>query len=83
MIEVTEAVKLARQFFNDIYQDEEINNLKLEEVVFDDDNNQWRITLGYDSHASKEIRKISRVYKVFHIDAENGDFKGMFIRIVG
>lgn len=83
MIEVTEAVKLARQFFNDLYQDEDIKNLKLEEVVFNDDNDLWRITLGYDSHVSKEVEKIPRVYKVFHIDAKNGAFKGMFIREVG
>lgn len=89
MIEVTQAVKLARQFFNELYQDEDIQNLMLEEVVIDDDSNEWRITLGYDSHISKEanhilsekiIDRVPRVYKRIHIDAESGHFKGMFIR---
>ncbi len=92
MIEVTQAVKLARQFFNEIYQDEDIQNLMLEEVVIDQDSNEWRITLGYDSHIIKEanhvfskkiIDKMPRVYKRIHIDADEGDFKGMFIREVG
>jgi len=92
MIEVTQAVKIARGFFNEIYQDEDIQNLMLEEVVIDEDSNEWRITFGYDSHISKEantifsektIDKILRVYKRIHIDADKGDFKGMFIRIVG
>lgn len=92
MIEVTQAVKLARQFFNELYQDEDIQNLKLEEVVIDDDSNEWRITLGYDSNFSKEtnhvfsekvINKTLRLYKRIHIDADEGNFKGMFIREVG
>lgn len=53
MIEVTQAVRLARQYANDFYQDEGIKNLGLEEVVFDDDSKEWRITLGYDSYRVK------------------------------
>ncbi len=53
MIEVTQAVRLARQYANDFYQDENIKNLGLEEVVFDDDSKEWRITLGYDSYRVK------------------------------
>lgn len=92
MIEVTQAIKLARRFFNEIYQDEAIQNLMLEEVVIDDDSNEWRITFGYDSLITKEantilskeiINKMSRVYKKIHIDADEGDFKGMFMREVG
>ena len=91
MIEVTQAIKLARQLFNELYQDEDIQNLMLEEVVLDDDSNDWRITFGYDTPISKEtnhifskqiIDKILRVYKRIHIDAESGHFKGMFIREV-
>ncbi|WP_367110754.1 hypothetical protein [uncultured Psychrobacter sp.] len=91
MIEVTQAVKLARQFFNEIYQDEDIQNLMLEEVVIDDDSNEWQITFGYDANTTKEastifsekiIDKIPRAYKRIHIDADEGDFKDMFNREV-
>lgn len=92
MIEVTQAVKLARKFFNELYQDEDIQNLMLEEVVVDDDSNEWHSTLGYDSHITQEtdhvlsdkiISRASRVYKRIHIGADEGYFKGMFIREVG
>ena len=53
MIEVTEAVKLARQFAADLFEGENIKNLGLEEVVFEESDNEWRITLGYDSHRVK------------------------------
>ena len=53
MIEVTEAVKLARQFAAELFEGENIKNLGLEEVVFEESDNEWRITLGYDSHRVK------------------------------
>ncbi|WP_367107320.1 hypothetical protein [uncultured Psychrobacter sp.] len=62
MIEVTNAVKLARQYANDFYQDEDIKNLGLEEVIFDDDSKEWRITLGYDSHRVKTTEKSKNQY---------------------
>ena len=60
MIEVTQAVKLARQFFNELYQDEDIQNLKLEEVAINDDSNEWRITFGYDAHSGKQSKNTHR-----------------------
>ncbi len=83
MFEVSLAVKIARGFFDDIYRDEDIQNLMLEEVVSDEGSNEWRVTFGYDSNLDKELEKIVRVYKVFHIDADEGHFKGMFMREVG
>ncbi|SNT70931.1 hypothetical protein [Psychrobacter sp. LV10R520-6] len=62
MIEVTEAVKLARKLANDFYQDEDIKNLGLEEVVFDDDSKEWRITLGYDSYRVKTTETAPNPY---------------------
>lgn len=77
-VTMTMAIKIARKYFDDIYQNEEINNLALEEIVCDKDSNEWRITFGYE--ADKAVEKTSRVYKVFHIDGDEGDFKGMFMR---
>ncbi|MUG32390.1 hypothetical protein [Psychrobacter sanguinis] len=55
MIEVTEAVKRAREIANQLYEGEDIKNLGLEEVVFNEEANAWEITLGYDSYRSKII----------------------------
>lgn len=62
MIEVTEAVKLARQFAADLFEDENIKNLGLEEVVFEESDNEWRITLGYDSHRVRTTEKSTNQY---------------------
>ena len=82
-VTMTMAIKIARKYFDDIYQNEEINNLALEEIVCDKDGNEWRITFGYDALAGQAIEKTSRVYKVFHIDGDEGAFKGMFMREMG
>lgn len=62
MIEVTEAVKLARQFAAALFEGEDIKNLGLEEVVFEESDNEWRITLGYDSHRIKTTEKSKNQY---------------------
>lgn len=62
MIEVTDAVKLARQFAADLFAGEDIKNLGLEEVVFEESDNEWRITLGYDSHRVKTIETAPNHY---------------------
>jgi hypothetical protein len=62
MIDVTNAVKLARQYANDFYQDEKIKNLGLEEVLFDEEANEWRITLGYDSYRVKTTETAPNPY---------------------
>jgi len=53
MIEVTEAVKIARNFASDLFVDEDIKNLGLEEVIFKESDNEWQVTLGYDSYKVK------------------------------
>lgn len=57
MIDVKEAVKTARQYANELYEDEDIKHLGLEEVVFDESKKEWQITLGYDSYRVKTIEQ--------------------------
>ncbi|MGP5231519.1 hypothetical protein [Psychrobacter celer] len=107
MIEVTSAIRYAREYAADLLKGEDYENIKLEEVIFSEESNEWHITLGYDSYINVEIeeppyklsqgsllaarnvfadrftQKTVRVYKIFRIDAENGNFKGMLIREVG
>ncbi|MBS9780037.1 MAG: hypothetical protein KGV51_05355 [Moraxellaceae bacterium] len=100
MIDVKKAVKIARDFTTEIYEDEEVANISLEEVNFDDTTQQWAVTIGFDTNRKKISRpnkplsiignlnnEISeeaiRAYKVVHLDAEDGEFKGMTMRQVG
>lgn len=92
-IDVKQAVKAAKEQASLLFQGQEIKNLMLEEVEFDESSNKWLVTLGYDS-PSKITKKsgpqlfptieeeTKREYKVFSIDGDNGNFISMKIRDV-
>jgi hypothetical protein len=44
---VKDAVKLAMEYVADLFEDEKIENLGLEEVEYDDDNHYWQVTIGF------------------------------------
>jgi hypothetical protein len=64
--------------------------LRLEEVEFDESSNSWLITLGYLAEDVDpnppvirpivERKKYERIYKVFRIDGDTGEFRAMKIR---
>ena len=50
MISAKEAVQKAFELYKDLVPHEkQLKNLALEEVEYDEDENEWCITLGYDS----------------------------------
>jgi hypothetical protein len=82
--DIKAAVKAAREHARALFDQEPLENLALEEVVFDDTSNQWLVTLGYDSpHRLKRSingpglfptveEETLREYKVFRIDPDDG-----------
>ncbi len=46
-MKVKEAVKTAINHIQDLFESENLSNLGLEEVQFDDAKNQWVITVGF------------------------------------
>ncbi len=91
-IDIKEAVKAARESARALFDQEPLDNLALEEVVFDDARNQWLVTLGYDS-PHKLIRRTSgsglfptveeetlREYQIFRIDPSDGHLVSISIR---
>lgn len=46
-MEVKEAASLAKQYVRDLFAEEKIANLGLEEVVFEDKSKSWLITVGF------------------------------------
>ena len=46
-MDVKEAVRAARTYVIDLFDAEDITDVGLEEVVFDDDSSTWRITMGF------------------------------------
>ncbi|MHB0873759.1 MAG: hypothetical protein ACYC2J_11375 [Acidithiobacillus ferrooxidans] len=46
-MDVKEVVESAKHYIMDIYQEEKITNVGLEEVDFDEKNNVWFVTIGF------------------------------------
>ena len=72
-MDVKEAVSVAKSYLIDLYLGEEITNVGLEEVEFDDVSNKWSVTLGFnrpwDRHAFDALTRVNgRSYKVVRIN---------------
>ncbi len=93
-IDVRQAAQAAKTFARDLFVDEDLRHLRVEEVEFSADQRLWNITLGWvepavrasasliPMHADGGLQKLPRVYKLFSIDAETGAVQGMKIRDV-
>ncbi len=46
-MDVKEAVGTAKRYIVDIYEDEPIRHISVEEVVFDESDNSWKVTVGF------------------------------------
>ena len=46
-MDVKEAVRTAKAYLVDLFEDEQITNVGLEEVLFDEETAVWRITIGF------------------------------------
>jgi len=49
-MEVNEAVAIAKQEANCVFQDEHLLNLSLEEAVYDQGRDRWIVTLSFSRH---------------------------------
>lgn len=82
-MDVKEAVARAKQYVADLYADEQISNLGLEEVEFYEPDKTWSVTVGFsrpwDSVRNNVVTVISgdvapgRSYKVVKISDANGN----------
>lgn len=85
MADMHEAVTSAVEVINDVYRDEGISDIEVEEIEFDDEN--WLITLGF---TRQKVRKAlgglalpTRTLKIVKIGRRTGQFAGMKIRNPG
>ena len=88
-MDVKEATRTAREYITDLFADEQITNLGLEEVVYDMESEQWRITFGFarpwDRQGDMGVRmglKAPRAYKVVRIDDGAGRVVALTDRIL-
>ncbi|MFH1118072.1 MAG: hypothetical protein V1792_29475 [Pseudomonadota bacterium] len=85
-MEVKEAVTRAKQYVADLFASEDISNVGLEEVEFDDGSNMWTVTIGFSRPWDKPINPLlamteggptTRAYKVVTIDDRLGKVKSV------
>jgi hypothetical protein len=81
-IDAKEAATKAASYYKELTGTKDWG-VTLEEIEFDEDKNQWLITLGLTSTAFANIAPMGlrpHAYKLFRIDAETGEVKSMKIR---
>lgn len=87
-MEVKEAVAVAKAHISDLFESENILNLGLEEVEFDDDSKMWDVTVGFsrpwDRRPESPLGQIAghastprRSYKVVRIYDRTGKVKSV------
>lgn len=77
---VKSAVRMAKNHVTDLFEDEQIMNVGLEEVEYDDSKNFWRITIGFsrpwDQKKSLAASLVEghqrRSYKLLLVDDSTG-----------
>ncbi len=91
MISMQEAVKAARDYARQLYPEEELKGLRVEEIESSPDDKIWYVTLGWVEPAIREVggfggltnlavAALPRVYKVFEVDGETGRVGSMKMR---
>ena len=97
IVEIKDAVKTAKDKIKELYEDDRPRELALEEIELIQEGNRelWAVTLGF--RRIKSVRAVStsvsdifkppqqvenRVYKTILIDATNGDFVKMEMRLI-
>ncbi len=84
-MDVKAAVKIAKTQVADLFSDEEINDIGLEEVEFDDAVGVWIVTIGFSRPwdqknaltAALGEGQTGRSYKVLHIAGKDGRMVSM------
>ena len=89
-MDVKEAVQVAKEYLTDLYEGEEITNVGLEEVVFEDRSNSWKITIGFSrpwDHKNALVATLAdarslRSYKVLSIKDDSGKVESLTDRVL-
>ena len=78
-MDVKQAVRTAKKHVGEIFSDEHIANVGLEEVEFDEMNEVWAITIGFSRSWGRPgdvIRALegdfARTYKIVRIEDKSG-----------
>lgn len=77
-VDVRQAVAAVRAFIKDLFGEQQLEFSRLEEVGYDEDANEWWVTMSLASPASIVLSKDApRDLKRFIVDASNGEVMSM------
>ena len=94
MIDSLNAVQTAKDYVRKVFADEHISRPRLEELTFDREREEWRITVGFSytfdrgesasPRATSLAREVygNRAYKVVRIDDRDGEVVAMTDRLL-
>ena len=80
MIDATEAVTKAKEYFTNVYKDTPLLEVMLEEAELIDEGKYWAITFSFDWQPASGTRSLGpgeRVYKLMKLDSETGSMISM------
>lgn len=83
-MDAKEAIKAAKAYVQDIFKDEGVINIGLEEISFDEHTKAWDVTIGFSrrwdnqnstftSSAGLAPPNYRRTYKIVEVSNENGE----------
>lgn len=89
-MDVKEAAKLAKEYVADLFADEGIDNVGLEEIELGDDRKFWEVTVGFSrpwDHGGLATvivgqTGLRRSYKVVRIDNASGNVASIRDRVL-
>ena len=96
-MDVKEAARTAKSYLNDLFSDEQVTNVGLEEVEFDELDNVWKITVGFSRPWDRRVSIAStlsgeatragrsyagRSYKVVRIKDDDGTIESLRDRLL-
>ena len=89
-MEVKDAVRLAKDYVADLFEAEQIMNVGLEEIEFDEMSKCWNVTIGFSRPwdqkgplvAALAERSPARSYKVIHINDQSHEVKSVTDRFL-
>lgn len=90
-MERVEAVQAAKRYAKEVFGDEDISRIRLEEINYDAAKDEWQITVGfsYQGSPTQLQKKVgmertygNRQYKVVHVRDRDGEFVGLTDRML-
>jgi hypothetical protein len=83
MIDVKQAADVAAHYLVDLFPNQTLSNVQLEEVELTDDEKYWLITLSYPIQlriSPLNLPATKKEYKLLKIDSQTGKVRAMKIR---